>query len=96
MQKHILYIGYNFSPELTGIGKYSGEMMEWLAAAGHHCTVVTAYPYYPQWEVQEPYKHKSFWYSKEEKTFTDGGQMTVYRCPMYVPKQPNGKKANYV
>ena len=27
MKKRILFIGYNFSPELTGIGKYSGEMM---------------------------------------------------------------------
>jgi len=22
---------FNFAPELTGIGKYSGEMAEWLA-----------------------------------------------------------------
>ena len=26
----ILVHGINFSPELTGIGKYSGEMAEWL------------------------------------------------------------------
>ena len=25
--KRILFIGYNFAPELTGIGKYSGEMI---------------------------------------------------------------------
>jgi len=29
----ILIHGINFSPELTGIGKYSGEMAEWLARA---------------------------------------------------------------
>src|SRR5246127_125808 len=28
----ILLHGINYSPELTGIGKYSGEMAEWLAA----------------------------------------------------------------
>jgi glycosyltransferase involved in cell wall biosynthesis len=27
----ILIYGVNYVPELTGIGKYSGEMAEWLA-----------------------------------------------------------------
>jgi len=27
----VLIYGVNFAPELTGIGKYSGEMAEWLA-----------------------------------------------------------------
>lgn len=40
----ILIHGINFSPELTGIGKYSGEMAEWLAAQGHEVRVVTAPP----------------------------------------------------
>ena len=31
----ILIYGINYAPELTGIGKYSGEMAQWLAAAGH-------------------------------------------------------------
>jgi len=29
--------GINFTPELTGIGKYTGEMATWLAARGHQC-----------------------------------------------------------
>ena len=38
----ILVYGINYSPELTGIGKYTGEMVEWLAAqgqrgAGYYC-----------------------------------------------------------
>lgn len=40
----ILIHGINFSPELTGIGKYSGEMATWLAAAGHEVKVVTRHP----------------------------------------------------
>ena len=51
----ILIHGINFSPELTGIGKYSGEMAEWLSAQGHEVRVVTAPPYYPQWRVAEGY-----------------------------------------
>ena len=90
--KRILFIGYNFSPELTGIGKYSGEMMHWLADKGHHCTVLTAYPYYPYWEVQQPYRQHRFWYKKEITKYDSGGQLRVIRCPMYVPKKPSGIK----
>ena len=92
MKKRILFIGYNFSPELTGIGKYSGEMMEWLAQEGHQCTVLTAYPYYPYWEIQEPYRKNRFWYKKEVQNFSSGGTLSVIRCPMYVPHQPSGLK----
>ncbi|WP_149273587.1 WcaI family glycosyltransferase [Pareuzebyella sediminis] len=92
MVKRILYLGYNFSPELTGIGKYSGEMMEWLAKRGHQCTVITGYPYYPQWQIQEPYRSKRFWFTKEKKRYDDGGSLTIYRCPMYVPENPTGRK----
>ena len=47
----ILIYGLNFSPELTGIGRYTGEMAAWLAARGHDVRVVTAPPYYPAWEI---------------------------------------------
>src|SRR5512146_2326686 len=45
----ILVVGLNFAPELTGVGKYSGEMAAWLARRGHDVAVVTTRPYYPQW-----------------------------------------------
>lgn len=51
----ILVYGINYSPELTGIGKYTGEMVEWMAGQGHEVRVVTAPPYYPQWQVGEHY-----------------------------------------
>ena len=51
----ILLLGLNFWPELTGIGKYSGEMATWLAARGHQVRVIAAPPYYPQWRVSPPY-----------------------------------------
>ena len=46
----ILLYGLNFTPELTGIGKYTGELAAWLAARGHAVRVVTAPPYYPAWK----------------------------------------------
>jgi len=80
----ILVYGINYFPELTGIGKYSGEMCEWLAARAHQVDVITAMPYYPNWEVLVPYKGKT-WHKEE----VNG--VNVYRTPLYVPKNVNGK-----
>jgi colanic acid biosynthesis glycosyl transferase WcaI len=93
MKKRLLLIGYNFSPEPTGIGKYSGEMISWLVAQGYDCTVITSYPYYPYWKVQEPYHKKRFWFSVEESHDVEsGGRLRVFRCPQFVPSRPSGLK----
>jgi len=92
LKKSILLIGYNYAPEPTGIGKYSGEMIEWLAAKGYECTVITTYPYYPYWQVQEPYRKNRFWYKTEKSSFPSGGSIKVVRCPIYVPAKPSGLK----
>ncbi|ASG87739.1 colanic acid biosynthesis fucosyltransferase WcaI [Salmonella enterica] len=80
----ILVYGINYSPELTGIGKYTGEMVAWMAREGHEVRVITAPPYYPQWKVGERY---SAWRYRREV-----GEATVWRCPLYVPKQPSTLK----
>lgn len=92
MSKKILFIGGNFSPEQTGIGKYSGEMIQWLSQEGFDCTVVTTYPYYPQWKIQVSYHKSSFWYKKEIIPAKDkvSKGFTVIRCPHYIPKKPTG------
>jgi colanic acid biosynthesis glycosyl transferase WcaI len=92
MKNKFLLIGYNFHPELTGIGKYNGEMVNWLAEDGYDCTVLTAYPYYPYWKIQEPYFKNRLSYSTEIQNFESGGSITVHRCPMYVPTKPSGVK----
>lgn len=80
----ILLLGLNYSPELTGIGKYSGEMMEWLAERGHEVRVVTAPPYYPAWKVREDYR----WWEYRVETSPAG--VRIYRCPLWVPERPTG------
>jgi len=90
MKKRILLIGYNFNPEPTGIGKYSGEMISWLGEKGYDCSVVTTYPYYPFWKVQEPYYKNRFWYKTESQELSSGGKIKVHRCPIYVPSKPTG------
>lgn len=82
----ILIYGLNFAPELTGIGKYTGEMAEWLAARGHDVHVVTAPPYYPAWRVREDYRGRPF------RTERPAPGLTVYRTPLYVPERPSGLK----
>jgi colanic acid biosynthesis glycosyl transferase WcaI len=77
----ILLYGLNYAPELTGIGKYSGEMCEWLAEKGHDVRVICAPPYYPEWQVGKPYK--SWQYLTEQRN-----KVTVFRCPLFVPKRP--------
>jgi colanic acid biosynthesis glycosyl transferase WcaI len=75
----------NYAPELTGIGKYSGEMAEWLAEQGHDVHVVTAPPYYPAWRVQAGYD------SRRYRCELRNG-VRVWRCPLWVPAQPSGLK----
>lgn len=82
----ILFLGLNYTPELTGIGKYSGEMMEWFAGRGHEIRVVTTPPYYPAWRVSEGY---SQWRYRRE---TSAAGAEIYRCPLWVPRSPNGAK----
>jgi colanic acid biosynthesis glycosyl transferase WcaI len=93
MKKRLLLISYNFYPEPTGIGKYNGEMISWFVSQGYECAVITSYPYYPHWKVQEPYFKKRFWYNVEESVNAEsGGSLTIYRCPQYVPSKPSGLK----
>lgn len=73
----------NFHPELTGIGKYTGEMASWLTSKGHLVRVITTPPYYPKWKISPGYK-KYFW----SKEIWSG--VKVWRCPIWVPVKPNG------
>jgi colanic acid biosynthesis glycosyl transferase WcaI len=79
----VLIYSVNFAPEPTGIGKYSGEMAEWLVKEGHCVRVVSAPPYYPAWKV-EPQDARPF-FRREQWRGVD-----VWRAPQWVPKSPRG------
>ncbi|MCK4703844.1 MAG: colanic acid biosynthesis glycosyltransferase WcaI, partial [Gammaproteobacteria bacterium] len=81
----IIIYSINYYPELIGIGKYNGEMAEWLADKGHEVSVITAPPYYPAWVVKSGYSR--FWFKKEKLN-----QVNVIRCPLWVPSKPSGLK----
>ena len=78
----ILLYGLNYAPEPVGIGKYSGELAEWLASQGHQVRVITAPPYFPEWRISSPYRNR---YSLKQ---CQG--VRVLRCPLWVPRRPSG------
>jgi colanic acid biosynthesis glycosyl transferase WcaI len=86
----ILIYGLNYSPELTGIGKYTGEMSSWLASRGHEVRVITAPPYYPAWSIREDYRNTL--YRTENAKRQNPAEPIVYRTPLYVPAKPTGLK----
>ena len=88
--KRILLISYNYYPEPTGIGKYNAEMINWLVRFGYECSVITAYPYYPFWKVQEPYCKGRFSFSTEQIGEPENPKLQIFRCPLYVPLRPTG------
>ena len=75
----LLLYGLNYAPEPVGIGKYSGDLAEWLAHKGHQVRVITAPPYFPQWQAKENR------YRKEYR-----GGVEIWRCPLWVPRRPRG------
>lgn len=71
----VLLYGMNYAPEMTGVGRYSGELCAYLAKHGAAVEVVTTPPHYPGWKVRPP--HRRFEFRTETR---DGIRVT--RCPM--------------
>lgn len=81
----ILVYGINYFPERTGVGKYTGELCEWLAERGHDVRVVCAMPYFPEWSISQDYRG---WLFHTERH----GKVSVYRSSLYVPRIPTTRK----
>lgn len=82
----ILVYGLNYAPEMIGVGRYTGEMSDWLANRGHEVRVVTAPPYYPAWRIDARYRADRYKVERDAR----GPSPKVYRCPLWVPAQPRG------
>ena len=79
----ILVLGLNYAPELIGIGKYTGEMVDYLSAHDCEVRVVTTPPYYPQWKIAPG--HTGWDYRRET-----AGATTIWRCPLWMPRRVTG------
>lgn len=78
---NITIISHNYYPEQSGIGLYSTGMAEYLAK-NHTVTVITGFPYYPQWKIASDYKNKPLYTSETINN------VTVYRFKQYTPAKP--------
>ena len=84
--KNITIIGVNYAPEDSAIGLYTTQKAEYLVSKGYSVSVITGFPYYPQWDIRSDYKDKSSWY---KETIND---VLVYRYKQYVPSDPTFTK----
>lgn len=75
--KFVLY-SLNFAPELTGIGKYNGELAEFISTSNRTVHILTAPPYYPEWRILDGYSNRFNTHMIKKSVY-------VYRCPLYVP-----------
>lgn len=79
---NVLVMGMNYAPEKTAIGPFTSCLCEYLADRGHEVTVVTAFPHYPEWRIQDGYRGKVFLRDR-----VNG--ILVYRSYVYVPAKLN-------
>jgi colanic acid biosynthesis glycosyl transferase WcaI len=79
----ILLIGVNYAPDLIGVAKYNTELCETLTSLGHEVRVITAPPYYPEWNIPPAYRG---WGYRSETI----NNVSVTRAPIYVPARPTG------
>ena len=77
----IIIYGLNFKPEEVGVGKFNGELADYLHKKGHDLRIITAPQYYPEWIA-----------TKNEYSIEDNFTYKVFRCPIYVPQSPSGLK----
>lgn len=74
--------GMNYAPEPIGVGRYTGELAEFLAAQGENVEVVTSLPHYPGWKVNAPYL--PWRYTVETRK-----GVRIIRCPLLL--HPSGR-----
>ena len=74
----ILVASINFSPDHAGIGVYSTDFPVYLAEQGVQVSMVTGFPYYPQWRKRTADEGRLF--ARETYRGVD-----VYRGYLYVP-----------
>lgn len=79
----ILIHGMNYAPELLGVGRYTGQLAEYLGAQGETVEVVTSVPHYPGWVIRQPYRSGRYY-----RELSDG--ITVIRCPLVLHPSGHG------
>jgi colanic acid biosynthesis glycosyl transferase WcaI len=84
-KKTITLFTGNYAPEDTAIGLYTSQFAVFLSNKGYQVSVITGFPYYPQWEISKEYKSKSTYFNE----IING--IDVFRYKQYVPKNVSFK-----
>jgi colanic acid biosynthesis glycosyl transferase WcaI len=77
----VLLLSLNYSPEATGFAPHTTALAEHLTRTGHEVTVVTGFPFAPQWARFAPYRGELV---REE---TVNGVHLV-RLTHFIPRRP--------
>lgn len=85
-KKNIIIIGVNYYPEDSAIGLYTTQKAEYLVSKGYNVSIITGFPYYPQWKIRSDYENKRRWF---KETIND---VVIYRYKQYVPANPTFSK----
>ncbi|MFN4128593.1 MAG: WcaI family glycosyltransferase [Paracoccaceae bacterium] len=80
----ILIHGLNHAPERIGTAVYTTRLAEFLKAQGHIVNVVTAHPYYPEWQRRPGWPLLGYRIQP-----ADQSSPTVVHCPLFVPQKPH-------
>src|SRR5437660_12739199 len=77
----ILVLTLNYAPEPTGFAPHATALAEYMAGQGHAVTVVTGFPFAPQWRRWPEYRR--VFCSQSVKN-----GLTLKRVSHFVPKRP--------
>ena len=80
MKKNITIVTANFHPEDTAIGLYTTQFAEYLAV-DNKVTVLTGFPYYPQWKIYSEYQQK------ENTVIEYHNSIKIIRSKQFVPEK---------
>jgi putative colanic acid biosynthesis glycosyltransferase WcaI len=76
----VLVIGINYAPEKTSVAPFTTGLCEYLAGKGYEVTVITAFPYYPEWRIWPDYRGRA--YLREQTN-----NVSVRRVWHFVPRR---------
>ncbi|MGD0187773.1 MAG: WcaI family glycosyltransferase [Roseiarcus sp.] len=79
----ILIYAMNYSPEVAGVARYTGEIALYFVAMGHKVCVLTTVPHYPGWNVLPPYRNGRYY--RETRA-----SVSVVRCPLALRERIGG------
>ncbi len=75
---NLLVVTGSYAPDSIGVAPLNTEMCEYLAARGHHVTVGTCFPHYPEWRIPDSYRGR-LWASETRRG------VTIHRRWIWVP-----------